>query len=70
MYSDISVRTSRFLSSNSCSARALASSVLPAPVGPRKRNEPVGCCGRPRPDLDLKTASATALTASCCPTTL
>nr|ACN25977.1 unknown [Zea mays] len=70
MYSDMSMRTRRFSSSNSCSARALASSVFPTPVGPRKRNEPVGCCGLPRPALDLSTASATALTASVWPTTL
>lgn len=69
MYSDISRRTSWFSLSNSCSAKALANSVLPTPVGPRKRNDPVGCCCRPKPALDLNTASATACTASFWPTT-
>ncbi len=31
-----------FSSSNSTSASALQSSVLPTPVGPRKMNEPIG----------------------------
>ncbi len=36
------------------------------PVGPRKRKDPVGWDGRPRPALDRNTASATASTAKSC----
>ena len=42
MYSDISMRTSALSSPNMASASALQSSVLPTPVGPRNRNEPMG----------------------------
>ena len=38
-----------FSSSNITSARALHSSVLPTPVGPRKMNEPIGRLGSCRP---------------------
>src|ERR1041384_7667616 len=41
-YSDMSMRTIACSSSNRNSASARASSVLPTPVGPRKRNEPIG----------------------------
>ena len=54
-------------SSNRNSASDLASSVLPVPVGPRKRNEPVGRFGSEMPARDRRTASLTARTASCCP---
>ena len=43
------------------SARALASSVLPTPVGPRNRNEPIGRFGSCSPARLRRTASATAL---------
>ena len=42
MYSLMSMRIMAVSSSNRNSARARASSVLPTPVGPRKRNEPIG----------------------------
>ena len=45
IYSLISMRTMFFSSSNRHSASALASSVLPTPVGPRNRKEPMGRLG-------------------------
>ena len=42
MYSLMSIRTIACSSSNRNSASARASSVLPTPVGPRNRNEPIG----------------------------
>ena len=45
MYSDMSMRTIARSSSNRNSASARASSVLPTPVGPRNRNEPIGRFG-------------------------
>ena len=45
IYSDMSIRTIFCSSSNSVWARAFASSVLPTPVGPRNRNEPMGRLG-------------------------
>ena len=57
-----------FSSSNSTSARALQSSVLPTPVGPRKMNEPIGRLGSCRPERLRRTALATASTASSWPT--
>ena len=56
-------------SSKRVSARARASSVLPTPVGPRKRNEPMGRLGSLMPARARTTASATARTASSWPTT-
>ena len=50
-----------FSSSNSTSARALQSSVLPTPVGPRKMNEPIGRFGSCRPLRLRRTALATAV---------
>ena len=69
MYSDISKR--KMLSSlpKSTSASVRASSVLPTPVGPRKRKEPMGRFGSLRPARARRTAFETALTASSCPTT-
>jgi hypothetical protein len=46
-------------SSNRNSASALASSVLPTPVGPRNRNEPIGRFGSCRPARARRTARAT-----------
>src|SRR5437867_3511537 len=69
MYSDMSRRTSAFSSSKRNSASALASSVLPTPVGPRKRNEPSGRLGSCMPARARRTAFATTVTASSCPTT-
>ena len=45
-YSLMSMRTMARSSSNRKSASARASSVLPTPVGPRNRNEPIGRFGR------------------------
>ena len=69
MYSDMSMRTRAFSSSNRHSARAFASSVLPTPVGPRKKKLPIGRLGSERPARLRRTAAATALTASSWPTT-
>ena len=52
MYSLMSMRTMRSSSSNRNSARARASSVLPTPVGPRNRNEPIGRRGPSPAGLD------------------
>ena len=59
MYSDISSRTIARSSSNKNSATARASSVLPTPVGPRKRNEPIGRFGSLKPDRLRRIAFAT-----------
>ena len=56
-------------SSNMNSASALVSSVLPTPVGPRNRNEPIGRLGSCRPARARRTASETATSASSWPTT-
>ena len=69
MYSLISMRTMAFSSSNRKSASALASSVLPTPVGPRNRNEPVGRFGSAMPARERRTASDTAWMASFWPMT-
>ena len=42
--------------SNNDSAIAFASSVFPTPVGPTKRNEPIGQLGSCKPVLDLLIA--------------
>jgi len=64
IYSLMSSRTMLSSVSNRASARALESSVLPTPVGPRKMNEPVGRAGSESPARARSTASATAVTAS------
>ena len=69
MNSDISIRTMASSLSNRKSARALHSSVLPTPVGPRNRKEPLGRLGSDRPARDRRTALETATTASSWPTT-
>ena len=46
-----------------------ASSVLPTPVGPRNRKDPIGRCGSASPARLLRTELATAVTAWCWPTT-
>src|SRR6266852_222035 len=45
MNSDISKRTSDFSEPNRNSARRRATSVLPTPVGPRKKKQPTGRAG-------------------------
>src|SRR4029078_6123693 len=57
MYSLMSMRTSAVSSSNMDCARPRASSVLPTPVGPRNRNEPIGRRGFLRPARARRTAS-------------
>ncbi len=69
MYSVMSMRIRLFSSSNRFWARALASSVLPTPVGPRKRKEPMGRFSSETPARERRMASATACTASSWPTT-
>ena len=69
MYSLMSMRTSAVSSSNRNSASARAVSVLPTPVGPRNRNEPIGRRGSLSPARARRTASETAWTASSWPTT-
>jgi len=69
MNSDMSMRTSASSVSKRKAASALQSSVLPTPVGPRKRNEPFGRFGSDRPARERRIAFDTAFTASSCPTT-
>ena len=61
MYSDMSMRTIARSSSNRKSASVRASSVLPTPVGPRNRNEPIGRFGSDSPARDRRIAFATAV---------
>src|SRR3954465_12624797 len=60
MYSDMSMRVMALSSANMNSARALVSSVLPTPVGPRNRKLPIGRLGSFRPARARRTASETA----------
>ena len=69
MYSLISIRTMLFSSSNRLWASAFASSVLPTPVGPRNRKEPIGFVGSLIPALERMIASVTFVTPSSCPMT-
>jgi len=58
-----------FSSPKSASASALASSVLPTPVGPRKMNDPIGLFGSLRPACARLMALAREVTGSSCPIT-
>ena len=69
MYSDMSMRTMARSLSNRYSASAFASSVLPTPVGPRNKNEPMGRFGSDSPARLRRMAPATEDTASSWPTT-
>ena len=69
IYSLISIRTIFVSSSNKFCASALASSVLPTPVGPKNRNEPIGLPGSFIPAFDLIIDSVIFVTASSCPIT-
>ncbi len=69
MNSDISIRTMASSVSKRNDASALHNSVLPTPVGPRNRNEPLGLEGSDSPERDRRTALATASTASSWPIT-
>ena len=46
--------------SNKNSANALETSVLPTPVGPRNKNDPIGRLPSANPDLDRRIALAIA----------
>ena len=50
-------------------ASAFVSSVLPTPVGPKNKNEPIGRFGSAKPARERRIAFDTATTASSCPTT-
>src|SRR5271155_1337613 len=52
MNSDMSMRIMASSVSNMNSAKALESSVLPTPVGPRNMNEPIGRCGSDSPAFE------------------
>ncbi len=67
MYSLMSSWMSELSSPKSNSARALASSVLPTPVGPRKMNDPEGRFGSFRPARVRRIARDRALMASSWP---
>ena len=69
MNSDISRRSICFSLSNTYSAKALESSVLPTPVGPKKRNEPKGLFGSCNPALEILIAFETFSIASFWPIT-
>ena len=64
MYSLISSRIMFCSSSNKASAKAFASSVLPTPVGPKKKNEPIGLVGSLIPAFERIIASVTLVTPS------
>ena len=70
IYSDMSTRIISLSCPNTASASALESSVLPTPVGPKNRKEPIGRFGSFIPTRPRRTALATAFTASSWPTTL
>ena len=63
MYSLMSIRIMCFSESNKVEASDFASSVLPTPVGPRKRKLPIGRLGSLMPARALTTASETRSTA-------
>src|SRR6266849_6609094 len=66
MNSDMSKRTSDFSVPNINWARVRATSVLPTPVGPRNKNEPIGRFGLFRPARERRTARARAIIALSC----
>jgi hypothetical protein len=66
MNSDISKRTRALSLPNMKCASVRATSVLPTPVGPRNRNEPMGRFGLFRPARERRMARAKALMALSC----
>ena len=64
IYSDMSTRIRAFSEPNIASASALDSSVLPTPVGPRNRKEPMGLLGSCKSTRPRFMVCATAVTAS------
>mmetsp|Transcript_30329 Transcript_30329/g.75348 ORF Transcript_30329/g.75348 Transcript_30329/m.75348 type:complete len:441 (-) Transcript_30329:1174-2496(-) len=69
MYSLMSRRMSAPSVLNRYAAKALASSVLPTPVGPRNMKDATGPLGSDRSARERCTASATEVTACSCPMT-
>ncbi len=69
MNSDMSIRTMLSSLSNMKFANVLHSSVLPTPVGPKNKNDPIGRFGSDKPARLRLMAFATASTASFCPIT-
>ena len=67
MYSDMSKRMS---STPMMKASWRATSVLPTPVGPEKRNEPIGFCGLPSPERAILMAAESASIALSWPKTV
>src|SRR5947208_15781129 len=63
MNSDMSKRTSDFSEPNKNSAKRLATSVFPTPVGPRKKKQPTGRKGDLRPARLRRMARARAVMA-------
>ena len=55
--------------SNNAAASDFASSVLPTPVGPRNKNDPIGFVGSLIPAFERMMESLTNCTATSCPTT-
>ena len=66
MYSDMSNRNNSTPITN---ANCLATSVLPTPVGPENKNEPIGLSTLPRPARAILIADAKASMAGSCPKT-
>ena len=64
IYSDISKRIMADSSPKIASANERANSVLPTPVGPKNKNEPIGRFGSLSPALARRMALATAFTPS------
>ena len=61
----------RIFSSKQCLCQSLGKAlILPTPVGPRNKKEPIGRFGLFNPTRPRFTARVTALTASSCPITL
>ena len=69
MNSLMSIRIMASSLSNKKLAKALVNSVLPTPVGPKNKNDPLGRFGSDKPARERRTALDTATTASSCPTT-
>ncbi len=69
MYSLMSTRIIASSEPNIASAKALANSVFPTPVGPKNINEPIGRVGSLKPLRERRIALAIELIASSWPTT-
>src|SRR6186713_2542950 len=64
-----SLMSKRIRSTPRTNASCLATSVLPTPVGPLNRNDPIGLSGRPRPERAILIAAARASIAGSWPKT-